>query len=108
MKHKRLWTSLALVAVGVDLGGGVWHVHQQKVAAANYVNNKTTTFFNGQDSSSHAEEHMANAARRAGATNTIIKADVDKNGKTTLITLRAENTLSQLSRLCRSSTTLRA
>lgn len=45
MKHKRLWTSLALVAVGVALGGGAWHVHQQKVAAANYVNNKTTTFF---------------------------------------------------------------
>lgn len=37
---------------------------------------------------------MANAARRAGATNTIIKADVDKNGKTTLsgkITKKSKN-----------------
>lgn len=95
MKHKRLWTSVALVVVGLVLGGGVWYAHQQKVAAAKYVNNKTTTFFfHGWGSSSHAEQHMANAAKRAGATNTIIKANVDKKGKTTItgkITKKSKN-----------------
>lgn len=34
-------------------------------------------------SSSHAEEKMANAARDAGITNTIVRANVDKKGKVT-------------------------
>ncbi|KRN58332.1 alpha/beta hydrolase [Limosilactobacillus secaliphilus] len=95
MKHKHLWTGVALVAVGLALGGGIWHVHQEKAAAAKYVNNQTTTFFfHGWGSSSHAEEHMANAAKRAGATDTIIKANVDKHGKTTIsgkITKKSKN-----------------
>lgn len=32
-------------------------------------------------SSSHAEEKMANAARDAGVTKTIVRANVDKKGK---------------------------
>ena len=37
----------------------------------------------GWGSSSHAEEKMANAARDAGVTKTIVRANVDKKGKVT-------------------------
>ena len=40
--------------------------------------------FHGGGSSYHAEEHMVNAAKKAGATKTILRANVDKNGKVTL------------------------
>lgn len=45
-------------------------------------NTKTipTFFFHGWGSSVNAEKHMANAAKKAGATNTIVQADVSKNG----------------------------
>lgn len=38
-------------------------------------------FVHGWGSSSHAEEKMANAARDAGVTKTIVWANVDKKGK---------------------------
>ena len=41
-------------------------------------------FFHGWGSSSRAERHMANAAKKAGVTKTIIDAKVDKDGQVTL------------------------
>ncbi|WP_300562871.1 alpha/beta hydrolase [Companilactobacillus sp.] len=43
-----------------------------------------TLFFHGYGSSTNAENQMANAAVKAGASKTIIKAIVDKDGKVTL------------------------
>ena len=53
-----------------------------KAAALNsqkYVQSTTPTFFfHGWGSSANAETQMANAAKKAGASNTIIQADVSK------------------------------
>lgn len=74
---------LSILAVVIILAGSLvwWHRAQ---AAEQYVQSKTPTFFfHGYGSSRHAEEHMANAAKRAGATNTIIWANVDRSGHVT-------------------------
>lgn len=87
---KLVASSAALLVAAIGLG-----LSNQTAHAAKYVNNKTTTFFfHGWGSSSHAEEHMANAAKNAGATNTIIKANVAKGGKVTItgkITKKSRN-----------------
>lgn len=51
------------------------------------VSSKTvpTFFFHGWGSSWHAEDTMAQAIKRAGATNTIVRVNVDKNGRAKLI-----------------------
>lgn len=53
-----------------------------KKVTASLTNTKTipTFFFHGWGSSANAETQMANAAKKAGASNTIIQADVSKNG----------------------------
>ena len=79
---KRGWLIAAVVVVIAGIvGGAIWH--QQK--SSRYVQSTIPTlFFHGGGSSYHAEEHMANAAKRAGVTNTIIRADVTNAGKVTL------------------------
>ncbi|MCD7127237.1 alpha/beta hydrolase [Limosilactobacillus agrestis] len=53
-------------------------------AATNYVQSDVPTIFvHGWGSSSHAEEKMANAARNAGVTRTVVRANVSRNGKVT-------------------------
>lgn len=71
---------LALLAVGCTANKS-----SEKTAAKSRASISTPTlFFHGYDSSSHAEEHMTNAARRMGATNKIIRANVSSNGNVTL------------------------
>lgn len=73
-----------LVVLAALIGWGGVHL-QREQAAAKYVDSRTTTFFfHGWGSGAHAERHMANAAKRAGATNTIINVNVAKGGKTTI------------------------
>ncbi|WP_426423180.1 alpha/beta hydrolase [Pediococcus acidilactici] len=51
---------------------------------AKYVQSTTPTLFvHGWGSSFHAEEKMVDAARQAGVTNTVVRADVAKNGQVT-------------------------
>ncbi len=58
-------------------------VHRAR-AAKRFVNSTTPTFFiHGWGSSYHAEQHMANVAKRDGATDTIIWANVAKDGQVT-------------------------
>ena len=77
-KYSKLF--LALIAFTFGLVGFQYHVH----AVRHYVQSTTPTIFvHGWGSSSHAEEKMANAARDAGVTKTIVRANVDKNGKVT-------------------------
>lgn len=56
-----------------------------RVATHKYVQSTTPTlFFHGGGSSYRAEEHMAQAAKKAGVTNTIIRAMVDRRGQVRL------------------------
>lgn len=82
MKRKQTWLILAVVvALLAIISWAIWHQHK----SSRYVQSTTPTlFFHGGGSSYHAEEHMANAAKRAGVTNTIIRADVTNSGKVTL------------------------
>lgn len=71
--------------------GGWYFIHQNQVqivkaeARKAYIqSNRTTIFFHGWGSSSRAERHMANAAKDAGVTKTIIEAKVAKDGTVTL------------------------
>lgn len=86
-----------ILAVLIMIGAVVAGIQTQtrRARAANYVDNQTTTFFfHGWGSSYRAERQMANAAKSAGATNTIIRANVDKQGKTTIkgkITKKSRN-----------------
>ena len=78
MKKIKLFLSLAISLLTIV--GLTSKAH----AVTHYVQSSTPTIFvHGWGSSSHAEEKMANAARDAGATKTIVRANVDKNGKVT-------------------------
>ena len=49
------------------------------------ITSTPTLFFHGGGSSYHAEEHMVQAAEKAGVTHSVIRANVDKQGKVSLI-----------------------
>ena len=90
MKKKALIFSL-LAMIGL-VGVGSWYfISQNQTQAVKAEARKTfiqssrpTIFFHGWGSSSRAERHMANAAKDAGVTKTIIDAKVDKDGRVTL------------------------
>lgn len=80
LKMKVGWLGLLLlVAVGLSGCG------RQQVASNVVHTNSPTLFFHGGGSSYHAEEHMVDAAKKAGATNTVIRAMVAKNGQVKLV-----------------------
>ncbi|WP_230082348.1 MULTISPECIES: alpha/beta hydrolase [Streptococcus] len=57
-----------------------------KLNQTSYVQSTIPTlFFHGYGSSANAEKHMTQAARKAGVTQTIIRADVDTEGQVTLL-----------------------
>lgn len=77
---KRLNILLGLFIALLTTVGLTSHAH----AVTHYVQSSTPTIFvHGWGSSSHAEEKMANAARNAGVTKTIVRANVDQQGKVT-------------------------
>lgn len=77
-KYYQLLLGLSAIFVGL-LG-----ISSRVRAVTHYVQSATPTIFvHGWGSSSHAEEKMANAARDAGVTKTIVRANVDKKGKVT-------------------------
>lgn len=82
MKKSHIGIGVVIVIVILAIiSGAVWR--QQK--HSKYVQSTTPTlFFHGGGSSYHAEEHMVNAAKKAGVTSTVIRADVANNGKVTL------------------------
>ncbi|MCD7124898.1 alpha/beta hydrolase [Limosilactobacillus caviae] len=74
-------TATVIVIIIAIIGGAIWH--QQK--HSKYVQSTPPTlFFHGGGSSYHAEEHMVNAAKKAGVTSTVIRANVSNDGKVTL------------------------
>ncbi len=76
--------SIAAIIIIVILGiiGGAWYQHEK---SSKFVQSTTPTlFFHGGGSSYHAEEHMVNAAKKAGVTKTVLRANVAKDGHVTL------------------------
>ena len=57
----------------------------RELNSSDYIQSRTPTlFFHGYGSSANAEKHMAEAARKAGVTQTIITATVDSHAQVTL------------------------
>lgn len=85
MKKKKIYLASFFVVLLLFVLAGCSQKAQEvpaKKITASLTNNKTipTFFFHGWGSSANAEKHMTNAAKKAGVTNTIIRADVRKNG----------------------------
>ena len=83
MKKLRI-TGIVILGLAIILGfcyqQGIIHSSSNK-----YIKSSTPTiFFHGWGSSAHAEQHMVNAAKRAGVTKTVIQANVNKKGHVTL------------------------
>ncbi|WP_290078942.1 alpha/beta hydrolase [Lactobacillus taiwanensis] len=82
MKKKNLFallmTSILLILAGCSIQD---NTSSKKVQ----ITSTPTLFFHGGGSSYHAEEHMVNAAKKAGVTTSVIRAEVSKTGKVTLV-----------------------
>lgn len=90
MKKKTLLFSL-LAMLALICAGSWYYIHQNLAQAVKVEARKTyiqssspTIFFHGWGSSSRVERHMANAAKKAGVTQTIIEAKVAEDGTVTL------------------------
>ncbi len=90
MKKKTFIFSILAILALVFVGGW-YYIHQNQAQSVKAEARKTyiqssrpTIFFHGWGSSSRAEKHMANAAKDAGVTKTIIEAKVAKDGTVTL------------------------
>ena len=90
MKKKTLLFSL-LAMFALVCAGGWYLLHQNQAqtvkaeARKTYIqSSRPTIFFHGWGSSSRVERHMANAAKKAGVTQTIIEAKVAEDGTVTL------------------------
>lgn len=76
-----------IITLGLLLGlvGSLSGCGARPVAKKYGHSSTPTLFFHGGGSSYHAEEHMANAVKKAGATNSITRAMVAKNGHVKLV-----------------------
>lgn len=84
MNNQKFRRVLGLI-LGIVLAIGLVGCGRQ-LKTTKYVQSTTPTlFFHGGGSSYHAEEHMADAAKQAGVTKTIIRAMVAKNGQVKLV-----------------------
>ncbi|MEY8441434.1 alpha/beta hydrolase [Lactobacillaceae bacterium 24-114] len=82
MNRSSIAVKIVIVAVLCAIvGAAIWHTQKSK----RFVQSTTATlFFHGGGSTYRAETDMVNAAKRAGVTNTVIRADVAENGKVTI------------------------
>ena len=63
----------------------IYNRQTKELNSSDYIQSRTPTlFFHGYGSSANAEKHMAEAARKAGVTQTIITATVDSHAQVTL------------------------
>ncbi len=84
MRIKQLDKMLAIVLLFLVFLSAVFL--RPKLNQTSYVQSTIPTlFFHGYGSSANAEKHMTQAARKAGVTQTIIRADVDTEGQVTLL-----------------------
>ena len=80
MKKRKIYLASFFVALFFSVLTGCSQKSQEiptKKVTVSLSNTKTipTFFIHGWGSSVNAEKHMANAAKKAGATNTIVQAD---------------------------------
>ncbi|WP_225419659.1 alpha/beta hydrolase [Lapidilactobacillus wuchangensis] len=81
-KMKRVSLFIVSLLAGIFLLATVALNRQRRTNEKKYVTSQTVTIFvHGWGSSYLAEKHMANAAKNAGVTNTIIRANVSKKGR---------------------------
>ena len=81
-KSARYSIAANIIIVILGIIGGAWYQHEK---SSKFVQSTTPTlFFHGGGSSYHAEEHMVNAAKKAGVTKTVLRANVAKDGHVTL------------------------
>lgn len=82
MQFKSKLGLLSLVAILVV---GLSACAPKKVASKYVQSSAPTLFFHGGGSNYHAEEHMVAAAKKAGATNTVIRVMVSRAGQVKLV-----------------------
>ena len=105
-----LSTFLFVVLVTLFL---VSKLQTRELNSSDYIQSRTPTlFFHGYGSSANAEKHMAEAARKAGVTQTIITATVDSHAQVTLkgdmpTMLRMESMHQQLLESCKQGMALK-
>lgn len=75
------WIFLGLIAVILSACSN----NSQKEEKKTTITSTPTLFFHGGGSSYHAEEHMVDAAKKAGVTKDVIRAEVNNDGKVTLV-----------------------
>ena len=76
-----LSTFLFIILITLFLGS---KLQTREVNSSDYIQSRTPTlFFHGYGSSTNAEKHMVEAARRAGVTQTIITSTVDSHAQVT-------------------------
>ncbi|AMV69343.1 cell surface hydrolase (putative) [Pediococcus damnosus] len=85
ISKKAIIICLVIVVVVAALLGIYVHNHQPKIASKYQQTNIPTLFLHGYGSSYHAEKHMVKAVQNAHATNGVIRAEVSKTGKVTLV-----------------------
>lgn len=92
MKKKTYWISALVIIILIVAGVFAFNKHQQQENDIQTVKrvkvsdeNIPTFFFHGWGSSYHAEENMTAAIRNAGVSNTVVRVDVNKNGRAKLI-----------------------
>ena len=86
--NKKLGFKLLILVLVTIAGLTAFYNHKEATAlnTKQYVQSTTPTlFFHGFGSSSNAENHMTEAAKKAGVTQTIITANVSKNGQVSLL-----------------------
>lgn len=81
-KNTQRWAAALVIAALVVIGAFAWYSQRR---TSRFIQSTTPIlFFHGGGSSYHAEEHMVNAAKKAGVTKTVLRADVSKSGQVTL------------------------
>lgn len=75
---------MGLTLVGVGLSACTTGAIKSHAATNRYKDVQPTLFIHGYRSNYHAEQHMANAAVKAGVTKTIVRAEISKTGSVTL------------------------
>ena len=85
MKKKQLLIGLMAALIGI-LALFCYQSLAHPLNKADYIQSRIPTiFFHGYGSSARAETHMVNAAKNAGVTKTVIRADVDRKGQVVLV-----------------------
>ncbi|MGT2924198.1 alpha/beta hydrolase [Streptococcus caviae] len=96
MKKKQLLIGLMAALAGI-LALFAYQSLAHPLNKADYIQSRTPTiFFHGYGSSARAETHMVNAAKNAGVTKTVIRANVDRKGQVALVGKIPENAINPI------------